>query len=391
MDREGTRILKSVERLRDAMVQWLREFIGIPTVNGEETVLAERIVELCREWGVRAQVWEKEPRRGNAVLELGEGQPSLLLTAHLDTVPPGAGWKTDPFRAEVRDGWVVGRGAVDDKGPLVSILGAVRAILDLDVELQGRVIVVGAAGEETGRFFGLPWLLEEGVVQPTYAIVAEATDNVCVEVAEKGILYVRVVTRGRAAHGSKPELGVNAIVHMAQVIQRLATFHIPHPPHPYLSPPTINIGTICGGTAANVVPDRCELVINIRYLPGQREEEILDIIRAEAEAAGRSLPGFRVEVERIRGAPPAETNPESAVVRAVRYAIRRVWGAEARLVGTGITTHAKPLRLRGIETAVYGPGREAMCHVANERIEIEELVRGAAVYALATTRLLGSQ
>ena len=172
------------------MRAYLVDLIRSRTVNppGDEHRAAKVLTDFCRRHGIPYTTHEKAPGRTNVVARIGEGRPRIVVPVHLDTVPAGDGWTTDPFEPVIENGRVIGRGAKDNKGPLAAMMLAARYLKEREKELGGQFILVGAADEEAGSAAGMQYLLETGAVEADAAIVPDAGHNMrVIGVGEKGL------------------------------------------------------------------------------------------------------------------------------------------------------------------------------------------------------------
>ena len=202
----------------------------------------------------------------------GSGErPSLAWNGHLDVVPVGdpSNWAHGPWEGVVEDGRLIGRGSADMKGPVASALAAAAAIRRAGIDLAGTLTFHLAADEEHMGMYGTKVLWDRGMLEQDACIVGEPSD-LRVGLAERGGAWITATARGTAAHGSQPHLGVNAIASMARLVLRLPEV-LPDREHPLVGRPTVNAAVITGGSAPNVVPDRCELVIDRRIVPGETD------------------------------------------------------------------------------------------------------------------------
>lgn len=379
-----------VEARKDELLGILAELVAAKTENppGDEALAAEVVRRRFADWGIPCDIHEGAPGRANAVGRVGGGPPSLLLAGHLDVVPAGEGWDGDPFALRVEDGVAFGRGVCDDKGPMACAMLAAR-FLHETMRPKGTLLAAGLADEERGSAWGLEYLLREGLIAPDMAIVPDIGGRMAeIDVAEKGALFVKVSSFGRQAHGSKPETGENAIVHMMSLLRLIQQGPPLRGTHPLLSPPTLNIGQIEGGTAPNMVPAKCSARLDVRFLPAQTAEEVLDGFRKLARKAEADSPGARFEVECEAALPPTEIPPDHAMVRHYQEAVQTFAGRQARPVGVSGATVTKQLVARGIPAIGVGAGDADQAHMANESIEVQELLDFAKVLALTAAKLL---
>lgn len=360
--------------------------------RGEEYRVAGIVTEVLRSWGIAYEVYERERGRSNVVGSVGSSKARcrLLVACHMDVVPPGDGWETDPFTPVERDGFLYGRGVLDNKGPLAASLLAARVLKEVvgDDLLGGQFLVAALADEEASApegDFGIGWLLEEKLIHPTCAIIPDIGENMrSIDVAEKGRLVLRVKARGVQAHGSTPERGVNAVYKMARFVTLVEELELPHQVHPVLGSPTVNLGEIHGGAAPNIVPGECTAYIDVRMVPGQTVEGVRQIFAALAKQVAHD---FVVEVQ--SASEPHAIDPKIELVAAIHRNVEQLLGWRPQPIGMGGGTFAKTLNLAGIPAVGFGPGDDTAFHVANERVEIKQLVDFAQVVSLVALDLAG--
>ncbi len=363
----------------DYILEVASTLIRINTENppGREVEAASYVAERLAELGIKSRVDRFEGDRGNVVGELGGGTPSILFNTHLDTVPVGDKglWSVPPLGGEVRDGRLFGRGAVDAKGSLASLIGALKDLADEGWSLKGRLIVAAVADEEVGGK-GIKRLLSQGV-RADYAIVGEPTGlKVCI--AHKGRLLASIVFRGRPSHASSPEKGRNAIYGAAEFISRMEVVRF-RKRHRLLGSPSLTVTMIRGGVKDNVVPDVCEVLVDRRFIPGEDVKDSVEHLRKTAEKVAR-LRGLGYEVRVISVAPPSESASSSLLVKTALQAIYETAGKKSRPTGFKATCDMTYLRQAGIETIILGPGTLSRAHTVDEWVEVGELGQAAEIY-----------
>jgi len=379
-----------IDSQKDYLLGVLDRLVRAKTVNppGNEVEAARVVMKEFDSLGIPYKTYEKEAGRTNVVGELGKGSPSLMVIAHLDVVPEGEGWGYPPFEATVKDGKVYGRGTVDDKGPLASALLALKALKELNIGFTGTFSVAGVADEERGSTFGIRYLLQEKLIKPDYVLVAEAM-NGDIEIAEKGSAGGRLISKGKQAHGSMPEEGINAIVKLAKVLARIEELEFTYKPDPMLGKPTVNVGVIKGGVAGNVVPPSCEAQLDIRILPGQNHETVKRDLEAFVEKVKMEEkdPQIDINVEIPRSMPATSMPPDSPLIQVITEAAEEVTGVKPKLFGIGGISVAKNFILSGIPAPVFSLGDDKLDHMANEYIRADELVNMAKIFAILPTKL----
>jgi acetylornithine deacetylase/succinyl-diaminopimelate desuccinylase-like protein len=342
------------------------------TSPGEEGKVAAILAREAERLGIPYSLHAKVPGRENLLARVGESRPGyrrLLVLLHTDVVPSGApsAWRFAPFEPFERDGMLYGRGVLDDKGPLAASFAALAILKGREASIPGAFIFGAVADEEVGVRVGVEHLLEQGLLDCTDAVIPDIAGEMReINVAEKGRVLLKVRATGRQAHAMNPSKGVNAIHAMARFLLALETITPRHVPHPILGGPTVNTGLVRGGIAPNAVASDCEATLDIRYVPSQTAEGIRGEVQAAADAA--AVPGASFTVEIFQDALPCEVSPEAPIVQAI---LRQA--PEARIVGSGGGTFAKPLVLAGIQAVGWAPGNEETYHEPNEEIAIDQL------------------
>ena len=381
-------------RKRSAFVRLLSELVAARTENppGNEREAARVFQRFCASIKVGTRRVEKLPGRTNIIATLGKGPPALLVVCHLDTVPAGEGWKTDPFKAVVKKGRIYGRGVCDNKGQLAASLLALAFLKKMEKELDGSVILVGAADEERGSTYGMEYLMQKGLLRADYAVIPDSPDNMkMIDVTEKGALFFRVTSYGKQAHGSTPQHGVSAIWNMVEFLNLLKKFKFPRGRHPLHSPPTLNVGVIQGGSAVNMVPARCSVEVDIRYLPGQTRKEYIEKINDAIFEVERKNKEADFKLKVMMSHKPTEVSVEEPIVKVIQRNTRKVAGFTPKPIGLSGATVTKQLIERGIKAVGFAPGDRLEPHTANESISIREFLRFSAILALIAIELMGKK
>jgi acetylornithine deacetylase/succinyl-diaminopimelate desuccinylase-like protein len=345
---------------------------------GQEGKVAAILVDELKRIGVRGTTHAKVPGRDNLLATVGRRLPGyrhLLVLLHTDTVPAGApsDWRFSPFEPFEKGGKLYGRGVLDDKGPLAASFATLRILKAHEKSIPGAFTFGAVGDEEVGTGVGVPYLIEQGVIRCTDAIIPDIAGNMKeINVAEKGRVLLKIKVRGRQAHAMDPSKGINAVQAMARILTALERPTLKFTTHNVLVGPTLNVGLVRGGVAPNAVPADCEASVDVRYVPGQSAEGLRSEIQAIADqaiAAPGAFPGASVTVEIVNDAPPCEVSPDAPIVkRILRHA------PDARVIGSGGGTFAKDLVLMGIDAVGWSPGDEETYHQPNEEIEIDQLV-----------------
>jgi acetylornithine deacetylase len=290
----------------------------------------------------------------------------LSLVGHTDTVPYDPSW-TDATKLTERDGKLYGRGACDTKAFIAAALTAIESI-DLK-SLRRPLALVFTADEELG-LFGAKRLAAARALHPRYAIVGEPTTLQPIR-AGKGYCLAEITVRGREAHSAYPSLGASAIFRAARLISQIENIaeKLKSDQHADFDPPftTLNVGTIRGGTAKNVIPGECHLTLEWRPIPGQDQTKILGLLSSAIDSEKQSDPGFDCEVTAGRADEGFDTPSDSKLVK---Y-LEELSGKRAGTVAFG--TEAPQMIELGAEAVVIGPGDIRVAHRTGEYVPTDEL------------------
>jgi len=370
----------------DEVVRIARALIAAPSENppGDEELPAAVAADVLAGLGADPEIVRSDDGRPNVVAELGAGQgPSLAWNGHLDVVPAGEPetWTHDPWAGTLEDGRLVGRGSVDMKGGIAAALAAAAALRRAGIGLAGTLAFHLVADEEVGGLHGTRVLLERGLLRQDACVVGEPSE-LQLGLAQRGGAWFTAIARGRAAHGSQPHRGVNAITSMARFLLRLPEV-LPDLAHPLVGRATVNAALITGGSGPNVVPDRCEVDIDRRILPGETDPEAVRTPFVELVQRLRAEhPEIDIDVGLREWTEAAEGSSDAAIARVARAAVEAETGRPPDDVGfTGITDARFYLNDAGIPGVVLGPGSLSLAHTANESVPVDELVAAARIYA----------
>ena len=368
-----------------------RALVGIDSRNpslapggpGESACVA-LLREVLDAWGFRTEVYEASPGRPNLVARVGaaRGVRTLMLSGHVDVVGID-GMTHEPFTPIERDGLLYGRGAADMKGGVGAMCAAAwRAARDT---LAGEIIVAVTADEEY-ESVGTRVMLERGV-RADAAIVGEPT-RLEVMPAHRGFVWIEVVVAGRAAHGSRWDLGVDAIRNAGLVLaelDRIDAEELPKRTHPLLGRASVHASTIAGGTGMSTYPDRCVLRLERRTLPGETGDDVVAEVRRACEAVRARRAQLSAEVTLLTAQGPSDVPTDAPVVQALQSALREC-GETVRVSGMSAWTDAALLNAAGIPAICFGPGDISLAHAAEEYIPLPEIDRATSVLATLARR-----
>jgi len=369
----------------------LQDLVRINSVNPRldpaapgEPAIAAYVADALDHLGLEVFRHEPEPGRISVVGRLRGSRPgrSLMLNAHADTVDVGG--MDEPFSGDIRDGRLYGRGAYDMKGGLAAMMAAVKALVDAGRPHAGEILLAAVADEEYASL-GTEDLVSR--YHPDAAIVTEPTAlDICL--AHKGFAWFDVTTRGRAAHGSRFDLGIDANMRMGRVLADLDVLEKDlraRTPHPLVGPPSLHAATLSGGSGLSTYAASCRLQIERRTIPGERAERVIEEIETILHRQMARDPGFEAELTVVLVREPFEVAPAAPIVRALTEASTAVLGRRPAYVGQTPWMDAALLSAAGAETVIMG-ATGAGAHAKEEWVELASVHQLARCLAEAALR-----
>lgn len=351
--------------------------VATPSVNpalsadGQgESEIARTCADLLERWGFRVSTVEPAPGRPNVVAELDGRGPRLLLNGHLDTVGV-EGMTIEPWTPTITDGRMWGRGSCDMKGGVAALLAAAHR---LAASSNRPNLLVALTSDEEHASIGMADLVADGRRLADLAVVCEPTE-LSVMPAHKGFVWLEAVFTGRAAHGSRPESGVDAVRHAALYLEALESYTDElnrRDAHPLLGHGSFHVGTIAGGTAESVYPERCVVTLERRTMPGETGSLVEEEFRTILEGTAARVDGMRAELTRTLVRPGTEVAPDHDVVEGLLRACRSE-GVEASIEGMTAWVDAAFLNEAGVPAVCFGPGSIEQAHTADEWIAVDQI------------------
>ena len=370
----------------DYLHHTLADLVRINSINPSlmpggagEKEIAAYLKNAMQQLGMTVDQHEPAPDRISTVgtLRGSGGGKSLMLNGHIDTV--GVEHMPAPFSAEIRDGKLYGRGAYVMKGSVAAMLAAANALRDAGITLKGDLLLAAVADEEYASL-GTADIATR--YHPDAAIITEPTE-LQLAIAHKGFVWLEVAVNGKAAHGSRPQLGIDANLKMGRFLHELDRLEQElraRKPHPLIGPPTLHAAMINGGREMSVIADRCELRIERRTLPGETEAQSIAEIQALLDRISTSDKDFHAAVKSFFAREPFEVAATDPIVQAVQAAASSVLAQPIDPNGVSFWTDAALLAAAGIPTVVFGP-IGAGAHSAEEWIDLQSVEQAALIYA----------
>jgi succinyl-diaminopimelate desuccinylase len=344
-----------------------------------------------------------QPAVDHQVVDHGEGRASLVVrlsgqdqsrtvafVGHIDTVPvPDADqWSQPPFAAEVVDGVLWGRGAADMKGGVTAMILASLYFMESG-QLPPVNLVLAFTADEESLGIGVSALREQGVFDDTDEVIICEPSAGQIGIVEKGALWLTLTAVGRAAHASRPDLGINAADALMDLIGGIKHRVADCPGHPLLGGPTCALTQIHAGVKTNILPDRAEATLDIRTLPGTEHAALATHARELAADLQAREPGLVLNVEVVNARPAVSVDPQHPLVHGLQRVMSRM-GLSRQLRGLHFYTDASQIVPQlGLPFVILGPGDDGLAHQRDERIALEDVRTMAAVYVYYLLGLAG--
>lgn len=375
------------------VVKLTQELIRIPShknVENRESNVAEFIYDYCKKIGLDVEYQEVEGLRRNVIAILkgaGTGR-NLILNGHIDTVPP-YDMCFEPFSAEIKDGYILGRGSNDMKGAVACMITAMANIKNKGKILGGDIILTAAVGEEE-KSEGTEFVVKSGITADG-AIVGEPS-NYGYALGHRGLEWLEIRIEGKVAHGGIPELGINAISKAAKLIRKIEDSLMPKLKerlNEWMGPSVMNFGLIKGGTQPSTVADSCIIQIDRRYLPEENVESVIKEYQDIIDELKEEDPEFKAEIIRMDSNlmnefdhAPLIAQPNSEIAKTVYNVLKDFNKKEPNIEKRRGWTDAGVLSTYGkIPTVVTGPGDLKYSHAKDEKIPVIDLVNYVEIYS----------
>jgi len=369
---------------KEELISICQDLIRINSTNppGNENEVVNYCERILKGIGAITQVIQHTPKRSSLIAKWPgkEGGKQILIISHADTVPIGteAGWKTDPFSAEISDGKIYGRGASDMKGGIAVAISALKQLRRWG-DLECTIIFALTADEESGGI-GIQKLIEPCFdINPDFVIIPEPTEN-HIAIAEKGTLWLELVITGKSCHASSPSLGTNAIDGMVELLNKLNFSQFIKNTHPLLGRFSSCVTNVQGGIKINIVPDTCIAALDIRFLPGQSVDEIIGSIQNQITEIFHENTAISGEVKILLQREAIETKESNPFLKMIVASIKKVKN-DVKIIGVSYFTDAAVIVPHfDVPFIICGPGKIDLMHTDNEFVAIEKLVESREIF-----------
>lgn len=376
-------ILKGEFNLEERTENILRKLIDANTTNppGNEMDAIRTILSFFPE-EIDYEIIDHGANRGSLLIEIrGKDEEKIGFIGHLDTVPVSdeSSWIYPPFDGVIEEGYMYGRGTSDMKGGVTAMILTALYFIENNITPPHTLKFVFTADEESGGI-GIQTLRDKGLLKDMARVfIAEPSDEK-IGICEKGALWLNIYVRGKSAHGSKPELGINAIEKLCEYINRLKDAIDLDESHSLLGESSFAITLIQGGVKTNIIPEEAKASVDIRTIPGFNHDEILRKAFSIGKRMEDENTGMSIEIQVENDRPPLTMDEEDSFIKDIVKIYEKL-SYPVEFKGINFYTDASQLiPFHNIPFVILGPGEENMCHQRNERIKIESIVRMTKFY-----------
>jgi succinyl-diaminopimelate desuccinylase len=383
------------KKIDSDLVAILSDLIALPSPYppGTSVEICAYAARRLKKAGYKVEIAARTKGVDNVVARMkGKGRgPTVAFNAHVDTVGVGerANWKSDPFKALVKGGLVHGLGAGNCKGSMAVQLWLAEEIARRGGPARGELLFTFVADEENLGPDGMEFLRKSGKVRPDALILGAQTENNLI-VAERGVMWARITTRGKAAHAGNPSAGDNAILRMMRLVGALQAHYDKALARRVKGAmkSTVNIGMFHGGHNTNVVPSACTVEIDRRLLPDEKVKDAFKELKRVVDGAGE--PKALYAVEFLTGTNGFFAPENGAAVGAFEAAVKAHTGRTVKFLNATGVSDGRYYADDGIEIINFGPGSGAQGHAANESVPIAQMAEAATIQLDVVRRLVGT-
>jgi acetylornithine deacetylase/succinyl-diaminopimelate desuccinylase family protein len=389
---------KSIKIDRNETISLLKKLVSIKSVNpdiesGEgEIEVSNFIAEYLKKAGLEVHTQDVKDGRFNVVgLLKGSGEKCLMFNGHVDTVGV-RNMTIDPLKPLIENDRLYGRGACDMKAAIAAMMVTLKTLRDSNSLLKGDLVISTVVGEEFDNVGARKLVDGFHFSKPLDAVIVGEPTSLQLAIKHKGYINIEIETKGKAAHGSVPEKGIDAIEKMSKLIVKLDEMKeaASKKSNDLLGQPKIHTSTIQGGREWSVIPDQCILKIEVRTIPEYKTEDAMkDLQKIITELSGKD-PDFKASANIFLDGEPLDTSPNEPIVKNLVQVYEELKGTKLPIIGVPYGTEA-PIFAKGFKapTCVIGPGDIKQAHTSDEYVNINEVIDAAVIYAHTAQRLLG--
>ncbi|MCF4114126.1 MULTISPECIES: M20 family metallopeptidase [Dethiosulfovibrio] len=382
-------IIDFVDSNTDKILDFTSRLIKANSVNppGDEREVADVAAREIRSLGLDCEILDHGANYRSVIATVGKTKdvPGIMLNGHLDTVPPGEiTWDRDPFSGEVEGGYIYGRGSSDMKAGDAAMTYATAALAASGVALRGPLTLALSSSEETVSMGAKAIASSDSVKEIGTVLIAEPT-NLEIYTAEKGCFWITVTAKGKTAHGSMPQCGVNALEGLCDFLWKLRSrwVEFQSQPHQDLGPSTASVNLMSGGVGTNVIPDLATASVDIRTIPGQDHQELLKEMSDWANQLMRDRPGLDISIKVLNDRAPYEIDKGHPAVKSLADQVEQLLSVSPIKKAVAFYTDASIFGPHcGLPVVIFGPGDPTMAHQPNERSDTASIVKATKLIAL---------
>jgi len=362
------------DELKKELIEITGKLISFDTQNppGNESRCSKYIISLLKKAGLNTKVLYKNKKRINVIGEVGGGKRSLVIASHMDTVPAGSGWKTNPLKAAVKKGKIYGRGAIDDKGPFaISYLAVTKFLADFP-DFKGKIFLVALADEEANNEYGIKYLLSNGF-KAVAGLIPDGGYFSKFDIGEKGCVQIKIESFGKQAHSALDTHGENALGNLVEVVEKIKKIDWPNKYNKLFTPTKVNFSMFHSGEMANVVPPYAYVQMDIRFPLGITS----DLITAAIKKVISSCNGkFKVNI--IYKTEPHLVQDKKLIEIFIKASKKA--GYQVRPITLAGNSVAKEFNEAGIPSIVHYPMERITAHEPNEFLDIKQALKTVNLY-----------
>jgi acetylornithine deacetylase/succinyl-diaminopimelate desuccinylase family protein len=361
--------------MKKEIITITKKLISFQTVapQGNEYLMVNYLKELMEKIGLKTEIKFKDPKRTNVIGTYGKEKPTLIIGCHMDVVAPGEGWQTNPFKAVVKNDKIIGRGAIDDKGPFVVSYLAIRKFIKTFPNFKGKIILVAFADEETDNVYGIKYLIKKKIIKEGCALIPDGGNFYQLDIGEKGTVQIVIESYGKQEHSALAISPQNAILNLSRLINKISTFKWSNNIHPLFSPVQINVSKFHGGEIPNMVCPFAFCQLDIRFPLGLSS---LEVIKKIKQIISQTEGKFKLKI--IYTTEPHLVKDKKLINLFCQAAKNlKIKITPITLAGNSV---AKELNEAGIPAIVHYPEKKISAHEPNEFITISSMIKSIDLY-----------
>ncbi|RRD93718.1 M20 family peptidase [Clostridiales bacterium COT073_COT-073] len=363
--------------------EFLQEIIAFETVNppGAEAVLARRIAEIMEGYGFQTEIQAISEGRANVIIRLGDHPNKIIFNGHLDVVPAGDGWKHQPFAVTEEGGRFYGRGTCDMKGAVAAMMAMAVKLKQENSLKDQELLLVFVADEEVSGQGSKAFTKTFAKGNRNWVIIGEPTSN-HIHVGHRGIARLKVTLKGIQCHAGQPARGINANTLMAKFLLEVDALNqrMQDRKQAILPPPNISATKVNGGIKDNVIPGECQAILDIRTVPGDTSQKLIEEVESILSKLFGEEPNISWTVEGYIEVAPGITAPDHALVRTAAAAIQKVQAEAAKITYFDGCCDMSYFLESGFEGIICGPGSLDQAHTLDEYLSTDEFYQAIAIY-----------